>query len=188
MMAYPYSRFWKLGVAMALLALASLSVLPGVYAKTRYEAQIGGFVAAVLQSLITGEFAGQRPSQADARPDRPICKANDYADLRAAANDKAAFDAFRRRCDLVETIIDTTHVHSTAYLPHGHCEILRRAFETALVEQVYSVRRNPGDWVIIEYKGSRYAGSDRELGRGARLQSICQDDGSLRVSAPRNRK
>ncbi len=70
-------------------------------------------MSALLQTIITGEFAGRSPSNADAPLQRPICKPSDYDDLRAAANDRAAFDAFRRRCRLVEGVSMRTHVHIT---------------------------------------------------------------------------
>lgn len=169
-------------IAALLFVLAMASVPPGARAATPYEAQIGGFMTAALQTFITGEFAGRSPSNADAALNRPICKPSDYDDLRAAANDRAAFDAFRRRCKLVEGKIDDTHVHSTSYLPHGYCETLKAAFETALREHVYG---GTGRDVIIDYKGSRYASTKGNLARNAQLQVTCQSDGALRVSAPR---
>jgi len=171
----------------ALLALAMLCASLPVRAAGPYEAQIGGFMTATLQTLITGEFAGRSPSNADAALNRPICKPSDYDDLKAAANDRAAFDAFRQRCKLVEGTTDGTHVHSTAYLPPGYCETLKTAFETVLTERVYAAPTNPTRMLIIEYKGSRYESTNRQLARGAQLQAICQDDDSLRVSAPRKR-
>jgi hypothetical protein len=176
-------------IVVAVLALTMLGAPPCARAKTPYEAQIGGFMAAVLSVIITGEFAGRNPSQADARPTRPICKPSDYDFLRAAAHDGAALDAFRRRCKLTELSVDNTHIHSIAYLPAGSCETLKDAFEKVLAEQVYAVPTTaPGDDVIFEYKGSRYAGTDRRLARGARLQLACHAEGSLRVSAPRERR
>jgi hypothetical protein len=155
---------------------------------TSYEAQIGGFIYATLRTLITGEFAGRRPSNADAKLDRPVCRPDDYRDLRAAADDQFAFDAFHRRCQLVEHKTDNTHVHETAYLPLGYCETLKAALETMLAERVYAERLRSSDIVMIEYKGSRFEGSGLRLARGARLQAKCQDDGSLRISAPRKRR
>lgn len=159
-------RASQLGVVAVLIVLAASLVLLPAHAGTPYEAQIGGFMTATLQTLITGEFAGRSPSNADAALHRPVCRPDDYEDLRAAANDRAAFDAFRRRCKLVEGAIDATHVHSTAYLPPGYCEKLKEklkgAFEKALAERVY-------------------------LARGAGLEVTCQDDGAIRVSAPRKR-
>jgi hypothetical protein len=176
-----------LGIVVAMLTPATLCTSPPVRAATPYEAQIGGFMTATLQTLITGEFAGRSPSNADAALNRPICKPSDYDDLRAAANDRAAFDAFRRRCKLVEGTIDATHVHSTAYLPHGYCETLKTAFETVLAERIYAESGNPTRELIIEYKGSRSESTDRLLARGAQLRTTCRDDGSLRISAPRKR-
>ena len=178
----------KLSVVAGALALAVLCAPLLARAATPYEAQIGGFMYAALQALIIGEFAGRSPSQADAPLDRPICKPSDYDDLHAAANDMAAFDAFRRRCHLVETTIDSQYVYSTAYLPAGYCETLKQAFDRMLAEQVYTPRSDAGDWVIFEYKGSRYAATRRALAYGARLQTTCQGDGSLRVSALRQRR
>ncbi len=158
---------------------------PASRAGTPYEAQIGGFITASLSALITGEFAGRSPSNEYALPTRRACKPSDYDDLRAAANDPAAFDAFRKRCKLVEGLVDAVHVHGTAYLPPGYCETLKAAFDRMLVEQVYSVPPEAGRMLIFEYKGSRYGGSRRDLARVAKLQSSCREDGSLRVSAPR---
>lgn len=181
-------RVGELGVVVALLAMAAtMLVLPPVRAATPYEAQIGGFMTATLQTLITGEFAGRSPSNADAALDRPICRPSDYDDLRAAANDRAAFDAFRRRCKLVEGKLDGTHVHSTAYLPPGYCERLKAAFEKVLAERIYAEPASPTPDMIIEYKGSQFRTTGRQLARGARMEATCQDDGALRVSAPRKR-
>jgi hypothetical protein len=144
-------------------------------------------MAAVLETLITGEFAGRRPSQTDFIPMRPVCKPSDCATLRAAAHDTAAFDAFYKRCNLIESTIDETQVHSIAHLPPGYCDTLKTAFEDALAKEVYGPPR-AGDWVEIEYKGSRYRGTRRALARGAHLQAACLADGFLRISAPRNRR
>jgi hypothetical protein len=170
-------------VTLLLLALVS-APLPTL-AGTPYEAQIGGFLTAALQTLITGEFAGRSPSNADAQPQRPICKPSDYDDLRAAANDRAAFDAFRRRCHLVETKVDSTHVHGTVYLPSGYCEALKNVFDKMMATEVYAAAEEKGEWVVFEHKGSRYEATRRTLARRAQIKSSCQADGSLRISAPR---
>jgi hypothetical protein len=178
---------WPCAIPEFVLAI---TFLPSqALAGTSYEAQIGGFIHSTLQTFITGEFAGRRPSQSDiAGLNRPVCKPADYDDLRAAANDQAAFDAFRRKCKFVDVKKDDTHVHGTAHLPRGYCETLKNAFETMLTEQVYSDTPD-GKWeVVFEYKGSRYDSSKRALARGARLKTMCLDDGSLRVSAPRKRR
>ena len=166
----------RLGATAVLLAFSSLSAPPQAHAGTPYEAQIGGFMTAALQTLITGEFAGRSPSNADAALNRPVCRPSDYDDLRAAANDRATFDAFHRRCKLVEGKIDETHVHSTAYLPHGYCETLKTAFETAM-----NKHRTTG---LIEYKGAR----SQVPGNWAQLQATCREDGSLQISAPRKQR
>ena len=177
----------KLCIMAPLLTLATLWVPLSVRAATPYEAQVGGFMTATLQTLITGEFAGRSPSNADAALNRPVCKPDDYDDLRAAANDRTAFDAFRRRCKLVEGKIDDTHVHSIAYLPRGYCEVLKTAFAKVLAERVYAPG-TPSRELIIDYKGSRYEGTRGTLARNAQLQATCQDDGSLWISAPRPRR
>ena len=174
-------------IVAALLIFVLLSP-PLARAATPYEAQIGGFITASLWVLITGEFAGRRPSNADALATRRACKPSDYDDLRAAANDSVAFDAFHQRCKLVEGLVDATHIHGTAYLPPGYCETLKAAFDRMLVEQIYSAPADAGDLVVFEYKGSSYRATRRALARGAKLQSSCRDDGSLRVSAPRKRR
>ena len=145
-------------------------------------------MAAALNALITGEFAGRRPSQVGADLHRRVCEPQDYGDLRAAASDTTAFDEIRRRCRFTETKVDATQVHSIAYLPPGYCETLKAAFEAMLAEQVFGAPRNPGDFIVIDYKGTYYAGTDRALARGARLEARCQQDSSLRVSAPRSRR
>ena len=156
---------------------------------TSYESQLVGFMSSALQTLAKGEFAGRGPSQVDASPTRPICRPSDFHDLRAAASDQAAFDELRRRCRLIETKGDDTHVHAVMYLPTGYCETLKNAFDAMLVDQVYGPPRNahPDD-VRFEYKGSLFHASRRALARGARLESKCAADGALRVSAPRKRR
>lgn len=179
------SARWKRGIALCLLYLAALLAPQSAQTGTSYEAQIAGFMAAALQALITGEFAGRKPSQVDAELHRPVCRPSDYDDLRAAATDAAAFDAIRRRCKFTEGKIDATEVYNIAYLPPGYCETLKTAFERVLVDQVYDAPPDSGDLVVIEYKGSRYLGSGRGLARRARLHATCESDGSLRVSASR---
>ena len=181
-------RAGRLGLAALVVALAMLSGSSAPLAKTPYEAQIGGFMAAALQALIMGEFAGRKPSQVDAAPWRRACRPADYEDLRASATDTAAFDAFHRECKLVETKVDATHVHAVAYLPRGYCKTLKNVFEAVLAEKVYGAPRGASEWLVIEYKGSRYGGSDLTLARGAQLKTACQRDGSLRISAPRVRQ
>ena len=171
-----------------LAALTVFGLLVPATAATPYEYKLAGFMSAALQAIITGEFAGRRPSNADAVFDRRICGPRDYDVLRAAANDTAAFDAFHRSCSLVEAKLDETHVHASAYLPGGYCEMLKIAFEAALAERVHAIPRDvPGDGVLIEYKGSRFLGTGRSLARDGQLQAMCQPDGSLRISAPRVR-
>jgi hypothetical protein len=172
----------RLAILLLVLALPVFS-LPS-RAATPYEAQIGGFMTAILETFITGEFAGRSPSNADAPLDRRVCKPADYDDLRAAANDRAAFDAFRRRCKLAEGTLDDTHVYITAYLPHGYCETLKSALEAALQEHVYGAEDS---YVTVEYKGSRYSSNRGYLARQARLEPACLGDGALRISAPRRR-
>jgi hypothetical protein len=179
-------RYQQVYIATACVVAATLYAFSSPRAATPYEFQLGGFVSSLLQTIITGEFAGRSPSNADAPPNRPICKPGDYDDLRAATNDRAAFDAFRRRCNLVEGVVDETHIHVTAYLPSGYCEILKAAFDGVMAEHVYATPANPKPF--IEYKGSRSTATGRTLARNAKLRTTCRDDGSLRISAPREPK
>jgi hypothetical protein len=172
----------------AILATLTLCV-PGVgVAATPYEQQIAGFITAVLETLITGEFAGRRPSQADAVLDRRPCTPADYDDLRAAADNTAAFDRFHQRCRLTEAKRAGDRVHVFAYLPAGYCETLKAAFEKTLEERVY---KNPPedqlvkDWVSIEYKGSKYGGTRRLVARGGKIRASCEFGGVLRISGSR---
>ena len=173
-----------------LLALAGqLAPSPVLAGGRPYESKIGGFMYAAMEALITGEFAGRRPSQVDASLTRPVCRGSDYDDLRAAAHDRVAFDELRRRCQWVETINDSTHVHATAYLPPGYCGILKSAFDAMLLDHIYGPPRHPNrEEVMFEYKGSHYSATVRTLASGARIESSCEADGALRVSAPRKRR
>jgi hypothetical protein len=175
-------------VASGLVVLAPLLLPLPSRAATPYEAQIQGFITASLLVLITGEFAGRTPPNIYVPNTRPACKPSDYDDLRAAANDQAEFEAFYKRCRLVESYLDATHTQGTAYLPLGYCEILKTVFDRMLFEQVYSVPADAGDLIVFEYKGSQYRATRRALARAAKLQSSCREDGSLRVSAPRKWK
>lgn len=183
---------WRRKSRQAVAALALASVLwstPGS-GGTSYESQISGFIAASLGALITGEYAGRRPSQVMAPLHRPACKPADFEDLKRAAADKSAFDAIAKRCKLAASTYDDKDVHVTAYLPPGDCERLKTAFENMLTEHVYPSPpsgMHPED-VTFEYKGSFYSGSGRTLAWGARLRATCHQDGSLRVSAPRDRR
>jgi hypothetical protein len=153
-------------LAALMVAFAGTSGLPQAFALgTSYEAKISGFVHSTLQTIITGEFAGRRPSQAEAPPQRPVCRPNDYDDLRAAANNTAAFDALHRRCKFVEVKINETHVVGTAFLPSGYCETLKRAYDDMLARHVYAVTDEPQKWSVeFEYKGSRYLFDERAVG------------------------
>jgi hypothetical protein len=172
----------------ALLAALTLCV-PGVgIAATPYEQQIAGFMGAVLTTLITGEFAGRSPSQADAVLDRRPCLPADYDDLRAAANDKEAFDRFHQRCRLTEAKLVGDRVHVFASLPEGYCETLKGAFEKAMEDRVYKGPPEDAlwnDWVAIEYKGSKYGGTRRSLARGGQIHASCEPGGVLRISGSR---
>ena len=173
-----------------LLALAGQWVLSPALAGGRpYESQIGGFMTGAMAALITGEFAGRRPSQVDASMTRPVCRGSDYDDLRAAANDSVAFDELHRRCQWIEFVKDSTHIHATAYLPPGYCKILKSAFDAMMLDQVYGPPRHPNrEEVKFEYKGSLYFSTVRTLVSTARIASSCGADGALRVSAPRKRR
>lgn len=174
---------------VVLVAFAACGTQPALALGTSYEAKIGGFIHASLQTIIVGEFAGRRISQVDAPLQRPVCRPDDYADLRATANDPEAFDAFHRRCKFVEVKVDETHVVGTAFLPSGYCETLKRAYDNMLAERVYAVTDEPQKWSVeFEYKGSRYYSTSGPLARGAQLQTKCNDDGSLSISAPRKRR
>jgi hypothetical protein len=151
-------------------------------AGTPYEAKIGGFMVAILNTLITGEFAGRGPSNADAALSRPVCKAGDYDELRAVTS-QSDLDALRRKCRLVATQRDAKHVYATAYLPPGTCLALKSAFESVLAVHVKS--KELGDIVVFEYKGSRYNASARNLTRKVSFDAVCEDDGALRVSTRR---
>lgn len=183
-------RCAKLTLLAAVFAWTSLHVPSRALAATPYESQIGGFVTSVLTVLATGEFVGATPSNADASLNRPICKPGDYDELRAAGNNRSARDAFHRRCRLVKGENDASHVRNVVFLPAGHCEALKEAFEVALATHVYAVPGSTAGWFVIEYKGSRYTASSgiRELGRGAQFTAACREDGSLRVSTPRKRR
>jgi hypothetical protein len=182
----PWGRLAQLGLFAALLWIG-VAAAPAARAGTPYEAQIGGFMAASLQTIITGEFAGRTPSNVDAVATRRICQPSDYADLRAATNDRAAFDAFHRRCHLIEERIDVSQVHAIARLPENYCEKLKDVFDRMMAEHINTVSPSAGPWIVFAYKGARYESNSRILARGAHLQSSCQDDGSLRISAPRKR-
>ncbi len=179
----PIARF---GIIGAMLALA-LSVGPRcANAGTPYEAQIAGLITATLGTFIAGEFTGQSESNADAVATRPACKPRDYEDLHLSSNQKT-FDAFHQRCKIVETTVDPTHIHVTAYLPFGHCESLRQQFDSMLNEQVFGLPpKDQSNAVEFRYKGAYFSSSSgRNLARRAGLQSSCQSDGSLRISALR---
>ena len=77
----------------------------------------------------------------------------------------------------------------TAFLPSGYCETLKRAYDNMLAERVYAVTDDTQKhWVEFEYKGSRYSSNSGALARGAQLQTKCNDNGSLSVSALRKRQ
>jgi hypothetical protein len=180
-------RVRKLRIVATMLALATLCGLSPARAATPYQAQLAGRVYAILTTLIIGEFGGRTRANTDGTLDKRICQPSDYDDLREAAKDDATLIAFRRRCDLVETKIDSAHVHSIAYPPSGYCETLKKAFEMVLAVHVYAVPSTSRDWLILEYKGLRLemGAPDREMIRRAQLQATCQDDGALRVSGLR---
>jgi hypothetical protein len=166
--------------------------------RDRDRAVIGALYS-TLQTFVTGEFARRRPSEAITPANRSVCRPNDYADLVVAASNTAAFDEFHRRCRLVEITRTDTHVIATAYLPSRYCDQLKDAYDRMLAEHVFAmkadVKENPAmkeelkeTWLEFEYKGSRYFSSDGAARlRSAQLQTICNDDGSLSISAARKR-
>jgi hypothetical protein len=167
---------------------ATCGAQPAFALGTSREAQIGGFIWASLETIIIGEFAGRNPSQPDAQPTRPVCRANDFEDLRATGKDNASFDAFRRRCKVVEVKKNDTHVVGTAYLPAGHCDMLKQAYDKMLAEHVNLQWVDDNERVIdFTYKGARYASTGRVLAKRAQLQTNCNADGSLSVSTARKR-
>ena len=91
---------WGRGVRLVLLlALAGQWAPSQATAGGRpYESYIGGFMAGAMEALIVGEFAGRRRWSGSGSLTLPVCRGSDYDDLRAAANDSAAFDALHRRC------------------------------------------------------------------------------------------
>ena len=152
-----------------------------------YESQLGGRIHAILTTLIIGEFGGKTRANRDATLKKRLCEPLDYDRLKEAARDNAELIAFRRTCALVTFRIDDTHIHAIAHPPGGYCEPLKRAFETALSVQIYSVPSSSRNWAIIEHKALRLeiGVADREMLRRAQLQATCQEDGILRVTAPR---
>jgi hypothetical protein len=173
-----------LGIVVALLAITALLTPVRACAATPYEAQLGGLIHSLLNAFIIGEFGGRTVANPHFNP-RPICKPEDYDDLREAAKDNATLIAFHQRCRLIESTMDGTHVHAVAYLPPGHCEAIKNAFETMLAKQVHAVPYVPGSPhdLTIEFKEIRLS-SNREFIRRAELTVTCQPDSSIRVSAP----
>ena len=180
-------RCWKVGIAGAWIAAAALCAVSSTRAATPYEAQLSGRVYAVLTTLIIGEFGGKTRASTDSTVNKRLCEPADYEILKEAAQDNVTMIAFHRRCALVATKVDDTHVHSIAHPPTGYCEIFKRAFEMVLADKVYSVPNASRDWMIVEHKALRlHVGvADREMLRRAQLRAACQDDGVLLVSAPR---
>jgi hypothetical protein len=168
------------------VAVVLLSVVlwpTGARSGTPYEAQIGGFIYASLQTFILGEFAGRRTTNTIGHAKRRPCRPEDFIGLRQSARDERAVSKFEDSCHTVHFQVGETHVHGTAYLPDGPCNALKVAYDDMLAKQVYADL--PGELVVFEYKGSNYLGSRRSIARGARLQTECLPDGSIRVSAPR---
>jgi hypothetical protein len=173
------------GSVLAAFALASACMVQQkAFSKTPYETQLAGVIYAIVQTLVTGEFAGRSRSHVDAPPKRRICKPDDFVALTRSALDDAAMDDFRRLCRPVESSLDATHAISIAYLPKGYCGSIKKAFETILEEQVFGAAIR-GDILVVEYKGARFEGSGRDLLKQASLQATCEPDGSLRITGPR---
>lgn len=170
---------------MLAFVLASCGLVPG----PQYERMIGGFIHASLQAIIVGELAGRKQSQAYPSAQVPVCRPSDFVDLSAAAKDETAFDAFYRRCRFVEVKKTENHIVGTAYLPSGHCEALKQAYDKMLAEHVNAPTvEDRMDMVEFEYKGSRFMSTgSRRMARSAQLRTKCSDDGSLSISALRKR-
>jgi hypothetical protein len=186
-----YPRVGALAIASAVCALTALVISTSTVRAggTSYDYQVGGFIAATLYTLIEGEFVGRKISNDyPTPPQRPVCKPADYLHLRDIANDSSKLSEFNKRCKLIEVRMDGTLAHGIAYLPKGYCEGLKTAFEDILEREVFSVPYEGNDTITYEYKGARYSATRRRLARSARLQAVCQDDGALRISAPRKRQ
>lgn len=153
--------------------------------------ELSSSVEAVLLPFVIGEFDGRVVVDYQKRNDlelrRPVCEASDYGDLREAATDVEALRAFRRRCKFVETNVSATQVHAAAYLPPGHCNTLKEAIGAMLATKVNSSAGTTNEPLVIEYKDARgeLGYPDKLLIRGARLQLACDEEGVLRVTAPR---
>lgn len=174
------TAFWP-----AIAACACMGATTALSAGTPYDAQIGGFIAASMETFIYGEFAGRRAPQIDVSLARRTCRADEYAELRSVTNDEESFENFYRKCRVIEYSKDETHVHGTAYIPAGSCERLKTVFERLLLENVYAAS---GHELVFEHNGARYSSNRLALAAGARLSVICLDNGALRMSAPRKRR
>ena len=116
-MTHSMTGLRQLDVVAAMLTLVTLPTSLPACAGTPYEAQLGGRVYAVLTTLIIGEFGGRTSANTDATLNKRTCQPSDYDNLRKATKDNTTLITFRRRCDLVGTKVDDTHVHSIAHLP-----------------------------------------------------------------------
>lgn len=85
--------------------------------------------------------------------------------------------------------MNDAHVVGTAYLPLGRCETLKQAYDEMLAKHVNLEWVDDKERVIdFVYKGARYASTSRTLAKNAQLQTKCNDDGSLSISAARRRR
>lgn len=150
------TRRWKVGIAATWIVVATLCAASFTRAATPYEAQLAGQVYAIVTVLIIGEFGGKTTASRASTVNQRLCEPADYELLKEAAQDNAALIAFRRRCALAVTKVDDTHIHSIAHPPSGYCDIFKKAFETLLATQVYSVPSSSSDWMIVERKAVRF--------------------------------
>jgi len=140
----------------------ALCAPPRVNAGTPEEAQLAGSIHAALSSFIIAEFGG-RTRENPHFHQRPVCGPNDYEALKEAAKDRATLIDFHARCRLVETKIERLQVHGYAYLPLGYCERIK----STMVEAMSRGRGNLSS---------------------VRLEISCHSDGSIQLTAQRNRE
>jgi hypothetical protein len=180
-------RYRRIGCTarhIAMIALFSAALSTAARSGgTPYEAQIGGFIYASLQTFILGEFAGRRTTNTIGDAQRRACQPEDFRRLADSAKDEGAVATLEKSCHVVHFQVDDNGVNGTAYLPGGTCEALKAAYDQMLTDKVHA---NPAaNLVEFEYKNSRYLGSRGHLARAAGLQTACLPDGSIRVSASR---
>ncbi|BAT60058.1 hypothetical protein GJW-30_1_02593 [Variibacter gotjawalensis] len=159
-----------LAFAFCLSAAFAFQTALAIGARASFERQIQGTLAAILETIIAGEFAGRDPSQVGLTMQRPVCRADDFQELVASPN---SLDLINRRCRFVATAaLGKGQAKADVFLPKGRCEAIKQLFE-----RVISSAAQAGSRVLnFTHKGESLKTTKGDLLKGSEIVAACDVD------------